>query len=212
MRKLVVGLTAVLLVGLPATAAYAPPTQKCPSPETLKFEANKQGQFTIGESHGGITLTGQSANSLTFTVSTGVVVDQICIKAGTTATVFNNFDADGSTTVGNFTITSDCTVVDIEPDGDTDLWAQSGPCTVTITRSGGPGFSHITFYAQSYTAPAAVEAQVQSAGVSGSGSSSSGGLAFTGAQITMLLVLLVSLIAAGTLAWTTGRRRAAKSD
>jgi hypothetical protein len=37
-------------------------------------------------------------------------------------------------------------------------------------------------------------------------------LAFTGAQISIMLAVLAGLIIAGTLAWTAGRRRAAKTD
>jgi hypothetical protein len=214
MRKLLVVLSAtVMLVALGATAAYAPPAQRCPTPETLKFEANKRGQFTPGEKHGGITFNNQVGNTLNFTVDQGFVIDKICVKAGTTATVIDNFNASGTTTVGNFTVTSNCTVIDIEPDGDTDLWAQTGTCTVSITRNSGPGFSHITFYGDFYTAAPAAEVAVlggvETAGWSSGGSS--GGLALAGAQL-ILLLLLGALVGAGALALAAGRRRASRTQ
>jgi hypothetical protein len=208
MRKLVVGLTAALLVGLPATAAYAPPTQKCPSPETLKFEA----PFQVGQSQGGITITAAGSNTVTFSIGNQVVVTDICVKAGTTAAVFTTFPGT-STTVSGITITYSCTFPGANT-GDTLV----GPCTVTV-QGGGPGLglSHVTFYTTAYVAPQVAGAEVEAAGVAAGGaaggtSGSTGGLAFTGAQITLLLVLLASLIGAGILAWTAGRRRAAKSD
>jgi len=202
MRKLVVGLTAALLVGLPATAAYAPPTQKCPSPEQIKFEA----PFQVGDTEGGITITAGGGNNVTFSIGDQVTVTDICVKAGNTAPVFSTFP--GTTnTIGGITLNYTCTFPGANT-GDTLV----GPCTVQVIGGGqGLGLSHITFYTSAYVAPAAAVAPlVEAQGVSASGSS--GGLAFTGAQITLLLVLLAGLIGAGTLAWRAGRRRATKAE
>jgi hypothetical protein len=210
MRKLLVAVSAVLMVGVGASAAQAQPGNQCPKPEVLKFEAPFSG------TQGGITVTAADGdNTVTFSIGNQVTVTQICVKAGTTAAVFNNFETDGSMTNGGISITYSCTspgaITDSGGDGNNDL---VGPCTVTANRGGpGQGLSHVTFYTASYVAPAAqvaplVEAQGESA-VSGG---AAGGLAFTGAQLSIMLAILAGLILAGTLAWTAGRRRAAKTD
>jgi hypothetical protein len=209
MRKLVVAVSAVAMVALGASVAQAQGTEKCPTPEDIKFEA----PFTVGDSQDGITITAGGGNNVTFSIAQGTVVTQICVKAGNTAPVFFNFETDGSMTIGGITINYSCTppsggIVDNTGDGNRDL---VGPCTVQVIGGGrGLGLSHVSFYTEPYVAPQAavaplVEAQSQ-------GSSAAGGLAFTGAQISIMLVILVGLIAAGTLAWTAARRRAAKTD
>jgi hypothetical protein len=216
MRKLVVTVSAVALVALGASVAQAQGTEKCPAPETLKFEQ----PFQVGQTQGGITITASGGNTVTFSVAQGTVVTDICVKAGNTAPVFNNFETDGSMTLGGITITYSCTppngaIVDNTGDGMRDL---VGPCTVTVTGGGpGLGLSHITFYTEAYVAPqAAVAPLVASQGAgAGAGAAAAGAapaLAFTGAQISIMLVILAGLIAVGTLAWTAGRRRAAKTQ
>jgi hypothetical protein len=211
MRKLVVAFSAVALVALGASVAQAQQgTQKCPKPEPVKFEA----PFQVGDSEGGITITAAGGNTVTFSIGSQVVVTQICVKAGNTAPLFNNFEADGSMTNGGITINYSCTspgaITDNTGDGNNDL---VGPCTVTV-QGGGPGLglSHVSFYTQAYVAPAAQVAPLVEAQSQGQGVSAAGGLAFTGAQISIMLVILAGLIAVGTLAWTAGRRRAAKAE
>jgi len=208
MRKLLVAFSAVLLVGIGASAAQAQGTEKCPSPETIKFEA----PFQVGDSEGGITITAGGGNNVTFSIGDQIVVTQICVKAGNTAPLFNNFEIDGSMTNGGITITYSCTfpgaIVDNTGDGNNDL---VGPCTVTVQGGGqGLGLSHVSFYTQAYVTPEVAGVQVRPAAVGGVSAVS--GLAFTGAQITLLVVLLAGLIGAGTLAWTAGRRRASKAE
>jgi hypothetical protein len=212
MRKLLVAVSAVLLVGVGASAAQAQPGNQCPKPEEIKFEQ----PFSVGQTQGGITITAEDGdNTVTFSIGTQVTVTQICVKAGTTAAVFTNFETDGSMGTGP-SITYTCTPVDASGDGSRDL---VGPCSVTVTRGGpGLGISHVTFYTAPYVAPAvageAVEAGGVGAGVAAGGAapSEAAPLAFTGAQISIMLAILAGLILAGTLAWTAGRRRAAKAD
>ena len=214
MRKLVVTFSAVALVALGASVAQAQGTQKCPAPETLKFEQ----PFQVGQTQGGITITASGGNTVTFSVAQGTVVTDICVKAGNTAPVFNNFETDGSMTLGGITITYSCTppngaIVDNTGDGMRDL---VGPCTVTVTGGGpGLGLSHITFYTEAYVAPQAAVAPLVASQGAGAGAAAAGAapaLAFTGAQISIMLAILAGLIAVGTLAWTAGRRRAAKTQ
>jgi hypothetical protein len=213
MRKLVVAVSTVALVALGASAAQAQGTEKCPAPETLKFEQ----PFQVGQTQGGITITGGGGNNVTFSIGSGVVVSQICVKAGNTAPVFNNFEADGSMTNGGITINYSCTspgaIADASGDGNNDLF---GPCTVQVIGGGqGLGLSHITFYTQAYVAPAAAVAPLVAAqgGVAAAGGAAAApALAFTGAQISILLAIVAGLLAAGALAWTAGRRRAAKAE
>jgi hypothetical protein len=213
MRKLLVAVSAVAMVALGASVAQAQGTQKCPSPEEIKFEA----PFNVGDSQNGITITAGGGNNVTFSIAQGTVVTQICVKAGNTAPTFNNFDTDGNMTIGGITINYSCTppnggIVDNTGDGLRDL---VGPCTVQVIGGGrGLGLSHITFYTEAYVAPAAAVAPLvaaQGAGAVGT-ATAGGGLAFTGAQISIMLVILAGLIAVGTLAWTAGRRRAAKAE
>ena len=214
MRKLVVTVSAVALVALGASVAQAQGTQKCPAPETLKFEQ----PFQVGQTQGGITITASGANTVTFSVAQGTVVTGICVKAGNTAPVFENFETDGSMTLGGITITYSCTppngaIVDNTGDGKRDL---VGPCTVTVTGGGpGLGLSHITFYTAVYVAPQAAVAPLVASQGAGAGAAAAGAapaLAFTGAQISILLAIVAGLLAAGALAWTAGRRRAAKAE
>jgi hypothetical protein len=208
MRKLLVAVSAVLLVGVGASAAQAQPGNLCPKPETIKFEQ----PFQVGQTMAGITLTAASGDqSVTFTLGDQVTVDTICVKAGTTANIFTTFP--GTTTqVGGIRLDyAGCA----KTAGDAAL---VGPCTVTATRLSGPGISHVTFYTTAYVAPTvageAVEAGGVGAGVAAGGAapSEAAPLAFTGAQISIMLAILAGLILAGTLAWTAGRRRAAKTD
>jgi hypothetical protein len=213
MRKLVVAVSTVALVALGASAAQAQGTQKCDPPETIKFEA----PFSVGQTQAGITITGTGANTVTFSIASQVVVTQICVKAGNTAPEFNNFEADGSMSSGGITINYSCpfpgAITDNTGDGNRDL---VGPCTVTVVGGGpGLGLSHITFYTAAYVAPAAAVAPLVAAqgGVAAAGSAATApALAFTGAQISIMLAILAGLIAVGTLAWTAGRRRAAKTQ
>lgn len=209
MRKLVVAVSAVAMVALGTSVAQAQGTEKCPSPEDIKFEA----PFQVGDTQDGISIIAGGGNNVTFSIAQGTVVTQICVKAGNTAPVFFDFETDGSMTVGGITINYSCTppdggIVDNTGDGNLDL---VGPCTVQVLGGGrGLGLSHVTFYTEAYVAPVAgvaplVEARGESAGAAG-------GLAFTGAQISIMLVILAGLIAAGALAWTAGRRRAAKAE
>jgi hypothetical protein len=208
MRKLLVAVSAVLLVGLGASAAQAQAGKFCPAPETIKFEAPFSG------SQGGITVTAADGdNSVTFSIGDQVTVTDICVKAGQTAAVFSTFPGTTSTVEG-ITLTYSCT-----PPGSNTGDSLIGPCTVTATRGGpGQGLSHVTFYTTAYVAPQvageAVEAGGVGAGVAAGGAapSEAAPLAFTGAQISIMLAILAGLILAGTLAWTAGRRRAAKAD
>jgi hypothetical protein len=213
MRKLVVALSAVAMVALGTSIAQAQATQKCPSPETLKFEE----PFQVGQSQGGITVTAANGDaSVTFSIGNQVTVTDICVKAGRTAAVFTTFPG-SSTVVQGITLTYSCT-----PPGSNTGETLVGPCTVTATRGGpGQGLSHVTFYTTAYVAPqvagevvgaGAVGAGAVGAGAVGAGGVAAGGLAFTGAQISLMLAILAGLIIAGTLAWTAGRRRAAKTN
>jgi hypothetical protein len=200
MRKLVVTVSAVALVALGASVAQAQGTQRCPAPETLKFEQ----PFQVGQTLGGITLTGASGdNSVTFRIGDQVTIDRICVKAGTLAPVFENFSG-VSQTIGGITVSWTCPIVNGNIVGD-------GTCTVTITRTSGPGISHVTFYTTAYVAPSAAVAPLAEAQAEAPAAAAPA-LAFTGAQISIMLAILVALIAAGTLAWTAGRRRAAKAE
>lgn len=215
MRKLVVAFSAVaMVVALGTSIAQAQATQKCPSPETLKFEE----PFQVGQSQGGITVTAANGDaSVTFSIGNQVTVTDICVKAGRTAAVFTTFPG-SSTVVQGITLSYSCT-----PPGSNTGDTLVGPCTVTATRGGpGQGLSHVTFYTTAYVAPQ-VAGEVVGAGgaVGGTGvaaggvsapSAGAGGLAFTGAQISLMLAILAGLIIAGTLAWTAGRRRAAKTN
>lgn len=216
MRKLLVAVSAVLMVGMGASAAQAQGTQKCPSPETIKFEAGGGGTFS--GSQGGITVTNGGPNTVVFSVDTEIVIDRICVKAGTLAPVFQNFPTSdghtGSLTIGGLTVSYNCpfpgAVTNMDMDAGNEL---VGPCTVTVTRTSGPGISHITFYTIPYNAPeAAVAPLVVAQGESAVSGGAAGGLAFTGVQLSLMLAILAGLIVAGTLAWTAGRRRAAKTD
>ena len=206
MRKLVVAVAAVALVALGASVAQAQGTAKCPSPETLKFEQ----PFQVGQTLGGITLTGASGdNSVTFRIGDQITIDRICVKAGTLAPVFSNFSGT-SQTIGGITVSWTCPVVNGNIVGD-------GTCTVTVTRTTGPGISHVTFYTTAYVAPQAavaplVASQGAGAGADAAAAGAAPALAFTGAQISILLAILAGLLAAGALAWTAGRRRAAKAE
>lgn len=209
MRKFVVALSAVAMVALGASAAQAQGTQKCPAPEQIKFEQ----PFMVGQTQGGITLTAASGDqSVTFSIGEQITVTDICVKAGRTAAVFSTFPGTTSTVQG-LTLTYSCT-----PPGANTGDSLIGPCTVTATAGGpGLGLSHVTFYTTAYVAPQvageAIEAGVAAGGVGGSGATPSrGALAFTGAQLSLMLAILAGLILAGTLAWTAGRRRAAKAD
>jgi hypothetical protein len=205
MRKLVVAFSAVAMVALGTSIAQAQATQKCPSPETLKFEQ----PFQVGQSQGGITITAANGDtSVTFSIGDQVTVTDICVKAGTTAPVFSNFSGTGAS-IGGISLSYNCAITNGN---------LVGPCTVTVTRTSGPGISHVTFYTTAYVAPEVAGEVVAAGGVgvgvaAGGGSApSSGVLAFTGAQISIMLAVLAGLIIAGTLAWTAGRRRAAKTD
>jgi hypothetical protein len=203
MRKLLVAVSAVLLVGVGASAAQAQPGNQCPKPETIKFEAPFSG------SQGGITVTAADGdNTVTFSIGDQVTVTDICVKAGQTAAVFTDFPGTSSVVQG-ITLSYSCT-----PPGSNTGATLVGPCTVTATRGGpGQGLSHVTFYTTAYVAPAVAGEEVEAVGVAAGGAApSEGALAFTGAQLSIMLAILAGLILAGTLAWTAGRRRAAKAD
>lgn len=204
MRKLLVAVSAVLLVGMGASAAQAQAGKFCPTPETIKFEAPFSG------SQGGITVTAADGdNSVTFSIGDQVTVTDICVKAGQTAAVFSTFPGTSSTVQG-ITLSYSCT-----PPGSNTGDTLVGPCTVTATRGGpGQGLSHVSFYTTAYVAPQVAGEAVENVGVAAGGAAPSEGaaLAFTGAQLSIMLAILAGLILAGTLAWTAGRRRAAKAD
>jgi hypothetical protein len=206
MRKLLVAVSAVLLVGVGASAAQAQAGKFCPTPETIKFEAPFSG------SQGGITVTAADGdNSVTFSIGDQVTVTDICVKAGQTAAVFTTFPGTTSTVQG-ITLTYSCT-----PPGSNTGDSLIGPCTVTATRGGpGQGLSHVSFYTTAYVAPTVAGEAVEAGGVGvaagGAAPSEGAALAFTGAQLSIMLAILAGLILAGALAWTAGRRRAAKTD
>lgn len=207
MRKLVVTVSAVALVALGASVAQAQ-AQKCPAPETLKFEQ----PFQVGQTQGGITITAADGdNSVTFSIGSQVTVTDVCVKAGNTAAVFTTFPGSSSTHSSGVSLSYSCT----SPGANTGE-TLVGPCTVTATRGGpGLGISHVTFYTTAYVAPQAAVAPLAQGAGAGAGvaaAPAAGGLAFTGAQLSIMLAILVGLIAAGTLAWTAGRRRAAKAE
>jgi hypothetical protein len=220
MRKLLVALSAVLMVGTGAVAAHAQAGKFCPTrPGEVTFEA-PFGPFP--ETMDGITNTGEIGNpeegsgSLTFTTGDQIVIDAICVKAGRDAPVFQNFEADGSMTIGSYSITYSCTfpggIANVDNDPGNEL---VGPCTITITTAR-RGISHITFYTIPYVAPESAQVQVLGAveteGGAQGGAVAGGGLAFTGAQITILVLLLGALLGAGGLALAAGRRRASRPE
>ena len=202
MRKLVVAFSAVAMVALGASVAQAQGTEKCPAPETLKFEQ----PFQVGQTQGGITITATGpGDTVTFSIGNQVTVTEICVKAGNTAPVFTDFPGTTST-MGGITLTYSCTF----PGANTGA-SLVGPCTVTITGGGpGLGISHVTFYTTAYPPPEAAVAPLTAAqgGVGAGGAAAAPALAFTGVQLPILLAIVVGLLLAGTLAWTVGRRRA----
>jgi hypothetical protein len=200
MKRLVVGTIVLSVVLGAASVAGAQQSEKpCPrSAEQFKFEVDT-GTWEPSTPQG-VTVTSASEDQVILQVEAGFTVTVTCVKTGR------------GHNVGVTVTPQSCT----------------GPCTITITRTGGPGtgISHFVISVGAYpaqVAPAVVFAEEEAAvgaggaaagGAAAGGAAARGGegaLAFTGVQLAALLVLLVGLIATGITFLALGRRRRAKA-